>query len=276
MWLSLTSNQTLCSGPAVDVQSPNPRTTRQVPILVLYSPHSPFTVSLLGLSIWPDVEIENTSLLLFWHQLKFRSKNKLSMFKVVGGLVTKSYLTLFNMMDCSSPGSSVHGISQARILEWVAISSSKGASQPRDWTHICIAGRFFTNWAIKEAIFKVSVYILERFEIWKDGKKFWHNIFKFWLLQIKVERSMCVHVCVCVCVCVFGTFPRPIQHLFLLTQSSSWKFSVNHIIFSKQQLCLCKRRLHVLIAHWECLHIKRWKSQVLSLSVHQLSQFIVV
>ena len=51
MWLSLTSNQTLCSGPAVDVWSPNPRTTRQVPILVLYSPHSLFTVSLLGLSI---------------------------------------------------------------------------------------------------------------------------------------------------------------------------------------------------------------------------------
>jgi len=48
-------------------------------------------------------------------------------------------------MDCSSPGSSVHGISQARILEWVAISFSRGSSQPRDQTHIsCIAGEFFT------------------------------------------------------------------------------------------------------------------------------------
>ena len=39
-------------------------------------------------------------------------------------------------LDCSLPGSSVHGISQARILEWVAISSSKGSSHPRDRTHV--------------------------------------------------------------------------------------------------------------------------------------------
>ena len=52
---------------------------------------------------------------------------------------------LFVIMDCSLPGSSVHGISQARILEWVAISFSKGSSQPGDQTHIAyIAGRFFT------------------------------------------------------------------------------------------------------------------------------------
>ena len=51
-------------------------------------------------------------------------------------------------MDCSPPGSSLHGILQARILEWVASSSSRGSSQARDQTHIscvfCIAGRFFT------------------------------------------------------------------------------------------------------------------------------------
>ena len=44
--------------------------------------------------------------------------------------------TLCDPMDCSLPDSSVHGISQARILEWVAISSSRGSSQPRDQTHI--------------------------------------------------------------------------------------------------------------------------------------------
>ena len=43
-----------------------------------------------------------------------------------GGLVTKSCLTLFNPLDCGQPGSSVHGISQARILDWVAISFSIG------------------------------------------------------------------------------------------------------------------------------------------------------
>ena len=48
--------------------------------------------------------------------------------------VTQSCPTLCNPRDCSMPGSSVHhGISQARILEWIAISSSRGSSQPRDW-----------------------------------------------------------------------------------------------------------------------------------------------
>ena len=55
-------------------------------------------------------------------------------------------LNLCNPVDCSPPGSSVHGIFQARILEWVAISSSRGSSQPRDQTWVsCIAGRFFTR-----------------------------------------------------------------------------------------------------------------------------------
>ena len=49
-------------------------------------------------------------------------------------------LTLCDPVDCSLPGSSVHGIFQARILEWVAISYSRGSSQPRDWTWIsCIS-----------------------------------------------------------------------------------------------------------------------------------------
>ena len=50
-------------------------------------------------------------------------------------------------MDCSPPGSSVHGILQARILEWVAIPFSRRSSQPRDWTWVsCIAGGFFIIW----------------------------------------------------------------------------------------------------------------------------------
>ena len=66
-------------------------------------------------------------------------------------LVTQSCLTLCDHMDCSPPGSSVHGILQARILEWVANSSSRGSSWPRDWTHIsCIEGRFFTIWSTRE------------------------------------------------------------------------------------------------------------------------------
>ena len=53
--------------------------------------------------------------------------------------------TLWYPTDCSSPGSSVHGILQARILGWVAMPSSRWSSWPRYWTHVsCIAGRFFT------------------------------------------------------------------------------------------------------------------------------------
>ena len=70
-------------------------------------------------------------------------------------LVAQSCTTLYNLLDCSPPGSWVHGIFQARILEWVAISFSSGSSQSRDWTHIsCVswtAGGFFTHWAVREA-----------------------------------------------------------------------------------------------------------------------------
>ena len=69
------------------------------------------------------------------------------------GLVAQSCPTLCNPIDYSLPGSSVHGISQARILEWVATSFSRGPSLSRDQTCIsCIAGGFFTNWAIREAL----------------------------------------------------------------------------------------------------------------------------
>ena len=61
--------------------------------------------------------------------------------------------TLCGPMDCSVPGSSVHGILQARILEWVAVPFSRGSSQPRDWIQVsCIACRFFTVWAAREAL----------------------------------------------------------------------------------------------------------------------------
>ena len=59
--------------------------------------------------------------------------------------VTKSCLTLCNPLDCSPPGSSVHGISQARILEWVAISFSKGSSPPRDQTRVSCIGRWILH-----------------------------------------------------------------------------------------------------------------------------------
>jgi len=97
-----------------------------------------------GTEDWPQDIFGLTSELFKWKKVK----------------VAQWYLTLCNPMDCSLPASSVHGISQTRILEWVAVSFSRGSSRPRDWTRVsCIAGRFFTVRATREAsgLFKDSL-----------------------------------------------------------------------------------------------------------------------
>ena len=67
--------------------------------------------------------------------------------------VAQLYPTFCDPMDYSLPGSSVHGIFQARILEWVAMPFSRGSSQPRDQTRVShIAGRLFTLWATREVL----------------------------------------------------------------------------------------------------------------------------
>ena len=69
--------------------------------------------------------------------------------------VAQSCPTLNDPMDCSLPGSSIHGIFQARVLEWVAYLFSSRSSQLRNQTGVsCIAGGFFTDWAIMEALNK--------------------------------------------------------------------------------------------------------------------------
>ena len=63
----------------------------------------------------------------------------------------QSCLTLCDPMDCSLPGSSVHGIFQAIVLEWIAISFSRGSSQPRNRTRVSrIVDKRFTVWATRE------------------------------------------------------------------------------------------------------------------------------
>ena len=72
--------------------------------------------------------------------------------RIMKVLVAQSCLTLWNPRTYL-PGSSVHGIHQTRILEWIAIPFSRGSSWPRDWTQVsCIAGIFFTVWANREAL----------------------------------------------------------------------------------------------------------------------------
>ena len=87
-------------------------------------------------------------------------------FPVHGVLVTQSCPTLCDPMDYSPPGSFVHGILQARILEWVAILFSRGSSQPRDWTWVsCIWGRCFTIWATR-----IVLPIYSPVVFWECGK----------------------------------------------------------------------------------------------------------
>ena len=77
--------------------------------------------------------------------------------------VAQSCPTLCNPMDCSPPGSSIHGIFWARILEWGAISLSGESSWPRDWTRVsCIAGRLYRlshqgipNWVVNQILLNV-------------------------------------------------------------------------------------------------------------------------
>ena len=82
----------------------------------------------------------------------------------------QSRLTLCDPMDCSLPGSSVHGIFSARILEWVAISSSRGSSWPRtEPSSAALAGRFFTTSATWEApprVYRIIAVQWENGELW--------------------------------------------------------------------------------------------------------------
>ena len=68
--------------------------------------------------------------------------------------VAQSCPTLCDPMDCSLPSFLDHGIFQASVLEWVAISFFRGSSPPRDWTRVSrIVGRRFTLWATREALY---------------------------------------------------------------------------------------------------------------------------
>ena len=81
--------------------------------------------------------------------------------------VIQSCLTLCNPMDCSLPGSPIHGIFQARVLEWVAISFSRDRTQV---SRIVIAGRRFTVWATREVQASQGLVItVSSFRIWNSS-----------------------------------------------------------------------------------------------------------
>ena len=120
----------------------------------------PFSLSFSG----TPIILMYTCLMLFQTSIKLFLFNKIVfLFAVLIGWfplyysqikwseLAQSCLTLCDPMDCSLPGSSVHGIFQARVLEWVVISFSRGSSQPRDRTLVSrIAGKYFNLWATRE------------------------------------------------------------------------------------------------------------------------------
>ena len=76
-------------------------------------------------------------------------------------------------MGCSPPGSSVHGISKARILEWVAIPFSRGSSQARDWTQVSVIGRqIFYHWTTRKPLWSIY-YITKRLLSVKELQSYW-------------------------------------------------------------------------------------------------------
>ena len=119
-------------------------------------------------------------------------------------LVAQPCPTLRNSMDCSLPDSFVHGIFQARILEWVVIPFSRGSSWSKNQTQVSwIAGRFFTIWATREAL--VWLMYCKRL-LFMEGKKalfymHWDSVLKdthMWPLWGQCPREgYYIHVCVC-------------------------------------------------------------------------------
>ena len=85
---------------------------------------------------------------------------KLSIYPLCCAVLSCSVMSLCNPRDCSLPGSSVHGNSPARILEWVAVPFSRGSSWSSNQTRVsCIAGGFFTSWATREAPFTHYLFL---------------------------------------------------------------------------------------------------------------------
>ena len=97
--------------------------------------------------------------------------------------VAQSCLTPCNPMDCSLPGFSVHGTFQARVLEWVAMPSSRGSPWPRDRTQVsCTAGRFFTAWATREAQINKDLQLNQNIpKTYHRDKEIEEKIFRFHL-----------------------------------------------------------------------------------------------
>ena len=103
----------------------------------------------------------------------------------------QSCLTLFDPMGCSPPGSSVCGTFQARILEWVAISSSRGSSWPRDWICVTYISCILCHWAIGEAYLHYRPTNFKFKNVYICFKAYINKVYKvFTMVQRTLNKSL--------------------------------------------------------------------------------------
>ena len=163
--------------------------------------------------------------------------------------VAKLYLTLCNPMDYSLPGSSIHGIFQARVLEWVAIPSSRGSSQPRNQTQVSrIVGRHFTVWATGEHSLKSLTKI--------PKNVLWEHILIFSELSVLSSED-----------------PITSKPLFLSSLSFVWLMFFFIVLCTSHSVMSNSLRPHVLypssiygrlqakILEWVAIHFSKGSSQ---------------
>jgi len=151
----------------------------------------------------------------------------------------QSCQTLCNPMDCSPPGSSVHGIIQARIFEWVTIPFSRRSSQSRDGAWVSyIAGRFFTLWDTKAYIlgYKLLIgYIVCKYFLlscrlpfnFVNGFLCCAEAFQFDLIPF-IYYCFLLHVILVLYPCKW--LPRPMSRSFY-SMFSPRSFMVTHLVF---------------------------------------------
>ena len=165
--------------------------------------------------------------------------------------VTQSCPTLCDPMD--PPGFSVHGILQARILEWVAIPFSRGVSQPREWTQVShMAGDFFIIWTTREAqdtIYKlyhmivdfltsfnmmipIVVRLLSRVQLFETPWTGAHHAYLFFTISWNLLKLMSIeslipsnHLILC-------------HHLLLPSRLSSFHFTSLHFLSLEYIICI--------------------------------------
>ena len=139
-----------CDLPCLPLMAPDCPSRSCIQIPVLCPSHSGFSPFLLQTNLFV------ASLLLFtFHQFFRSSHSRLLLTMQVSVVSLRGEPWKRKSLSCVllfvSPWNTVHGILQARILEWVAFPFSRGSSQPKNWTGVsCIAGSFFTNWAIRD------------------------------------------------------------------------------------------------------------------------------